>query len=280
MLGLRGAARSRHISEVCTSQLSRRGFTIFVIFVIGMAGSGKSLLVATFSEFLRSSEQNVVTLNLDPGATALPYNPDVDVRLYVDIDELMEKYKLGPNGALIMASDVAADHLEEMRSELEEEAPDFVLADTPGQIELFAFRESGPHFSRAISDEPKAVVYALDAPFCRNPMNFASNLFLAAAVYTRIRQPQVYALTKSDLVSEEDLERMIGWGTEVEQLESALEETSGDTASLIARDLAAAVHATGLICEPIPVSAKSNVGLPEMNAFLTRLLTGGEELRP
>jgi len=245
-----------------------------------MAGSGKSLLVASFSEFVRSSEQNVMTLNLDPGATALPYNPDVDVRKYVDIYDLMEKYKLGPNGALIMASDLAADHLEEIRGELEEEEPDFVLADTPGQIELFAFRESGPYFSKAIVDDSKAVLYALDAPFCRNPMNFVSNLFLAAAVYTRLRQPQVYALTKADLVSEEELERMVDWGSEIEQLEDALEETSGDERSLIARDLAMAVHGTGLIFEPIPVSAKSNVGLLELNASLTRVLTGGEELRP
>lgn len=245
-----------------------------------MAGSGKSLLVSAFSEFLRSSEQNAIILNLDPGATALPYNPDVDVRLYVDIDDLMEKYKLGPNGALIMASDIAADHLEEIRGELEEETPDLVLVDTPGQIELFAFRESGPYFAGTMSDGPKAVVYALDAPFCRNPMNFVSNLFLAAAVYTRLRQPQVYALTKADLVSDEDLERMVGWGTEIEQLEDALGSTSGDTGSLVARDLAVAVHAAGLIYEPMPVSARANVGLVELNASLTRVLTGGEELRP
>lgn len=245
-----------------------------------MAGSGKSLLVSSFAEFLRSSEQNVMTLNLDPGATALPYNPDVDVRGYVDMGDLMEKYKLGPNGALIMACDLAADHLEEIRRELEEETPDFVLADTPGQIELFAFRESGPYFSQAISDESKAVLYALDAPFCRNPMNFVSNLFLAAAVYARLRQPQVYALTKADLVSEEELETMVGWGSEIEQLEDALGASSGDVGSLITRDLAMAVHATGLIYEPIPVSAKSNLGLLELNASLTRVLTGGEELRP
>jgi hypothetical protein len=245
-----------------------------------MAGSGKSLLVASFSEFLRSTEQNIMILNLDPGATALPYNPDVDVRTYVDIDDLMEKYKLGPNGALIMASDIAADHLEEIRGELEAEEPDFVLADTPGQIELFAFRESGPYFSKAISEESKAVLYTLDAPFCRNPVNFVSNLFLATAVYTRLGQPQVYALTKADLVSEEDLNGIVGWGSEIEQLENALEATSGDAGSIIARDLAIAVHSAGLIFETIPVSAKSNAGLLELNASLTRALTGGEELRP
>jgi GTPase SAR1 family protein len=245
-----------------------------------MAGSGKSLLVASFSEFLRSTEQNVMILNLDPGATALPYSPDVDVRTYVDIDDLMEKYKLGPNGALIMASDVAADHLEEIRSELEADDPDFVLADTPGQIELFAFRESGPYFSKAISEESKAVLYTLDAPFCRSPLNFVSNLFLAAAVYARLRQPQVYALTKADLVSDDELDRVVGWAGEIEELENALEATSGDTGSLIARDLAVAVHSTGLIFETVPVSAKSNAGLVELNASLTRALTGGEELRP
>ena len=245
-----------------------------------MAGSGKSLLVASFSEFLRSTEQNVMILNLDPGATALPYNPDVDVRTYVDIDDLMEKYKLGPNGALIMASDVAADHLEEIRGELDTEEPDFVLADTPGQIELFAFRESGPYFSRAISEESKAVLYTLDAPFCRNPMNFVSNMFLATAVYTRLHQPQVYALTKTDLISEEELDGIVEWGSEIEQLENALEATSGDAGSVIARDLAIAIHSAGLIFETIPVSAKSNLGLLELNASLTRALTGGEELRP
>jgi GTPase SAR1 family protein len=245
-----------------------------------MAGSGKSLLVASFSEYLRSTEQNAITLNLDPGATALPYNPDVDVRAYVNIDDLMEKYKLGPNGALIMASDVAADHMDEIRDELEEEAPDFVLADTPGQIELFAFRESGPYFSKAMTEEPKAVLYTLDAPFCRNPMNLVSNMFLAAAVYTRLGQPQIYALTKSDLVTEEELDGIVGWTSEIEQLESALDTTPEKTGALIARDLAIAVHSAGLTFETITVSAKSNIGLLELNASLTRALTSGEELRP
>lgn len=245
-----------------------------------MAGSGKSLLVGSFSEFLRSTEQNVMILNLDPGATSLPYNPDVDVRTYVDIDDLMDKYKLGPNGALVMASDVAADHIEEIRGELDAEGPDFVLADTPGQIELFAFRESGPYFSKAISEESKAVLYTLDAPFCRNPVNYVSNLFLATAVYTRLHQPQVYALTKTDLVSEEEVDEMVGWGSEMEQLENAIDASSGDTGSVIVRDLAIAIHSTGLTFETVPVSAKSCSGLLELNASLTRALTGGEELRP
>lgn len=253
---------------------------MFVVFVVGMAGSGKSLLTSAFSEWLKLTDQNVLTLNLDPGSRALPYNPDVDVRRYVNIDRLMDEYQLGPNGALIMASDLAADHVEEIRGEIEDANPDIVLADTPGQIELFAFREGGPYISKAISEETKAVVYLLDAPFCRNPMNFVSNMFLAAAVYSRLGQPQVYALSKADLISEGELDNIAAWSSEIEALESALQAQTASATSLITRDLANAVFGTGLVYEPVPVSAKLNQGFIELNAALTRIMSGGEEPRP
>ena len=47
--------------------------------------------------------------------------------------------------------------------------------------------------------------------------------------------------------------------------------------TLIMRGLANAVFSSGLISEPIPVSAKDNFGLIELNAAVTRILTGGEE---
>src|SRR3989304_969901 len=114
-----------------------------VVFIVGMAGSGKSTLTAAYLEWLKSGEQDAIVVNMDPGATALPYNPDIDSRSYVDVQKLMIDYQLGPNGALIMASDLIADHLEEIREEIDAANPDVVLVDTPGQIELFAFREGG-----------------------------------------------------------------------------------------------------------------------------------------
>jgi hypothetical protein len=44
------------------------------------------------------NEISVITVNLDPGVQKLPYNPHVDVRDYVTLEEVMEKHKLGPNG--------------------------------------------------------------------------------------------------------------------------------------------------------------------------------------
>jgi len=246
------------------------------MFVVGMAGSGKSLLTAAYSEWLKNNDQDVLVANFDPGAVALPYNPDIDARQYVDVEKLMLDYKLGPNGALLMASDLLADHLEEIQSEIESANPDILLVDTPGQIELFAFREGGRFIATQLGEEESAVIYLMDAPFTRSPLNFTSNLFLAAALYSRIQHPQIYALSKADLVEDSEVDMIVSWTTERDAFEESIQAIAGNL-SLISRNLATSIFDTGLFSEPIPVSAKTNSGFVELNAAATRIFTGGEE---
>jgi polynucleotide 5'-kinase involved in rRNA processing len=40
---------------------------VVVVFVIGTAGSGKSLLTASLTEWLKVGKQKAATVNLDPG---------------------------------------------------------------------------------------------------------------------------------------------------------------------------------------------------------------------
>jgi len=247
------------------------------VFIVGMAGSGKSALTAAYLKWLKQGDQDVIVANLDPGAISIPYNPDIDARSYVDVEKLMLDYQLGPNGALIMASDLLADHVEEIRDEIKDANPDIVLVDTPGQIELFAFREGGRFIAGQLTDDDRAVIYLMDAPFTRSPMNFVTNLYLAAAIHSRIIQPQVYVLSKADLVTEQEIDEIVTWATEPEAFDLALRNLEEQNLSLITRDLANAVFATGLLSEPIPVSAKDNSGLVELNAAVTRILTRGEE---
>ena len=247
------------------------------VFIVGMAGSGKSALTAAYLKWLKQGDQDVIVANLDPGAISIPYNPDIDARSYVDVEKLMLDYQLGPNGALIMASDLLADHVEEIRDEIKDANPDIVLVDTPGQIELFAFREGGRFIAEQLTDDDQAMVYLMDAPFTRSPMNFVTNLYLAAAIHSRIIQPQVYALSKADLVTEQEIDEIVSWTTEPEAFDLALRNLKEQNLSLITRDLANAVFATGMLSEPIPVLAKDNSGLVELNAAVTRILTRGEE---
>ena len=245
--------------------------------MVGMAGTGKSTLTGAYIDWLRAQDQDVLSLNLDPGVTSLPYNPDIDARNYVDIQQLMKDYDLGPNGALIMASDLLADHLEEMRKEIDDANPDMIIADTPGQIELFAFREGGRFIANGLPDDNCALIYLMDSPFTRSPLNFISSLYLAVAIYSRVMKPQVYALSKSDLVSDEEIESIVTWATEPETFDQALLSVEEQNMSLITRSLADAVFSTGLVTEPIPVSAKTNLGLLELHAAVTRMVSAGQE---
>jgi GTPase SAR1 family protein len=247
------------------------------VFVVGMAGSGKSSLTAAYSEWLKETDQDVLVANFDPGATALPYNPDIDARQYVDIEKLMLDYKLGPNGALIMASDLLADNLEDIRGEINDANPEMLIVDTPGQIELFAFREGGRFIANQLTEEGHAILYLMDAPFAQSPLNFISNIYLAAAIYSRIAQPQVYALSKADLLSDSEVDDIVAWATEREAFEESLRKVREQDLSMISRNLANAVFDAGLLTEPIPVSSKDNSGMVELNAAITRVLTAGEE---
>jgi len=250
---------------------------MFIVFIIGTAGSGKSLLTASFSEWLKMSKQNVTVVNLDPGALKLPYSPDVDVRNYVNVGDLMEKYGLGPNGALIMAADLIADEIDEISKEIEDLTSDIVLVDTCGQMELFAFRASGPYIATELTKEPKAIVYLFDTAFSLNPLNYVSNLFLSAAVYNRFLVPQVYLLSKSDLLSEEDVNKVVDWSASPQALENAIEQKLTGTKRLLSRNMMRAIYQLGLRFLLIPVSAKTNDGMINFNTALERILAGGEK---
>jgi GTPase SAR1 family protein len=250
---------------------------MFIVFIIGTAGSGKSLLTASFSEWLKMSKQNVTVVNLDPGALKLPYSPDVDVRNYVNVGDLMEKYGLGPNGALIMAADLIADEIDEISKEIEELTSDIVLVDTSGQMELFAFRASGPYIASELTKEPKTIVYLFDTAFSVNPLNYVSNLFLSAAVYNRFLVPQVHLLSKSDLLSKEDVNKVVDWSASPQALENAIEQKLEGMRRLLSRNMMKAIYQLGLRFLLIPVSAKTNEGMINFNTALERVLAGGEK---
>jgi len=250
---------------------------MFIVFIIGTAGSGKSLLTASFSEWLKMSKQNVTVVNLDPGALKLPYSPDVDVRNYVNVGDLMEKYGLGPNGALIMAADLIADEIDEVSKEIEDLKSDIVLVDTSGQMELFAFRSSGPYIASELTKEPKAIVYLFDAAFSYNPLNYVSNLFLSAAVYNRFLVPQVHLLSKSDLLPKGDVNKVVDWSASPKALENAIDQKLTGTRRLLSRNMMRAIYQLGLRFLLIPVSAKTNDGIINFNTALERILAGGEK---
>ena len=251
---------------------------MYAIFIVGTAGSGKSMLTAALLEWFSRKGENVATLNLDPGVLNLPYEPDIDIRNYVSVDELMEKYRLGPNGALLLASDIIVDQIEQVNREIEEVNPAYLIIDTPGQMELFAFRVSGPLIAKEIKADGKIVLYLFDAPFCLNPFNYASNIFLSAAVFLRFTLPQLNVLSKADLLPIEKVKEILEWASSPGSLKSALEKYVVESnVYLLSKDIFDAVARLRLDFSLIACSAKTYSNFTGLHASILRVLTRGEE---
>lgn len=248
-----------------------------IIFVIGTAGAGKSLFTASFTEWLKVGKQKTVTVNLDPGVMNLPYSPDIDIRNRININQIMEEYNLGPNGALVLAADLIAEETQRIGGEIEDLQSDVVVVDTPGQMELFAFRASGPYIANELTQDQKTIIYLFDAVFSYNPLNYVSNMFLSAAVYNRFFFPQLHVLSKCDLLPPEKTEQIVEWSTDPQLLENVIDEKLSGTRRLLSRDMIQAIYRLELDFQLIPVSGKTNQGIINLSSALERILTGGEK---
>ena len=179
-----------------------------------------------------------------------------------------------------MAADLIADEVERLSDEIASFKTDVVLIDTPGQMELFAFRQSGPYLANELATESKALIYLFDSVFSSHPQNYVSNIFLAAAVYNRFLIPQVHVLSKSDLLPEEEMRSIVDWSADPYKLEAAIDEKLDGTKRLLARETVRTVYRLGLKFLLIPVAAKTNEGFTNLNAALERILSGGEKYTP
>ena len=248
------------------------------IFITGTAGSGKSLLTSRLLQWYKDSQSYPISLNLDPGAVNLPYEPDVDVRNYIDINTLMETYDLGPNGSLVMASDMIATKLEDIQNEVYDLNPDYVLIDTPGQIELFAFRASGPYFVSNFQSDNKVTLFLFDGMLVSCPINYISIALLASSIKLRLKTAQVNVLTKRDLIIEK-IQGILEWSSSSTSLESALNNEKDTEYSLLSKDLVRSMAKGGFMRSIIAVSSVTMSGMVNLSATLSRILSQGEEIR-
>jgi len=247
------------------------------IFVSGTAGSGKSLLTSKLLEHYTNSGVFAAVLNLDPGVENMPYTCDVDVRDYIDYVSIMQQYDLGPNGALVMANDLIASKIDEIQNEVHNVNPDYLIVDTPGQIELFAYRSSGPFIVENLTSEEKTSIFLFDGALITSPVNFVSIALLATSIRLRLNLPAINVLTKTDIIGTK-LKEILHWTTSLSTLENAIaKEVDGDTYSLtsnILRGLNLGGFAQGLI----PISNTTGDGFINLEGALSRILNLGEEV--
>jgi len=221
-----------------------------------------------------------IAVNLDPGAEMVPYQPEVDIRDWVSLREIMSEYELGPNGAQIVCSDLMALNVKEWVPVVKDFETNYVLIDTPGQMELFAFRQSSSVIMEAMGEEESFLVFLSDPQLSRTPNGFVSSLMLCALTHFRFAEPIMNVLSKSDLLSDAELERIVGWSRDPYALHAALTQSGIASRTLMSIELFRAMENIGMYMEVVPVSSDIPYGMEDIYDHIQEVFMGGEDLSP
>jgi len=197
-----------------------------------MAGSGKTTLVQRVTSYLYEKQSAPYVINLDPACTEVPYPANVDIRDTVKYKEVMKQYGLGPNGGIVTSLNLFATQFDQLLKLLEKrhQEHEYVIIDTPGQIEVFTWSASGSIITEALAAGfPTVIVYVMDTVRSVNPVTFMSNMLYACSILYKTRLPFVIAMNKIDVVDNAYAEE---WMRDFEAFDEALRSESSYATNL------------------------------------------------
>lgn len=244
-----------------------------IIIVVGMAGSGKTTFLHRLVCHTMASNLRGYVLNLDPAVLTLPFGANIDIRDTVRYKEVMKQFNLGPNGGILTSLNLFATKFDEVISVIEKRADqlDYVLVDTPGQIEIFTWSASGAIITEAFASTfPTVVTYVVDTPRSESPATFMSNMLYACSILYKTRLPLVLAFNKTDVANHEFA---LEWMKDFEVFHAALDADNSYTSTLT-RSLSLALEEFYKNLKSVGVSAVSGAG---MDAFFKAIEASAEE---
>jgi GTPase SAR1 family protein len=196
---------------------------------IGMAGTGKTSLYMRLNSFLSQNKKSKYLVNLDPACTVTKAN--VDIRTTVDYHKILKEYHMGPNGGILTCLNLFTTKFDQVVDLIESKDVEYVLLDTPGQIELFTWSASGDIITQSLASQfPTTVLYIIDTPRCTNPVTFMSNMLYAVSILYKTKLPFVLVYNKTDVV---DMQFCIDWMNDFEQFQSALQDNDNYISTLM-----------------------------------------------
>ncbi|KAF7317777.1 GPN-loop GTPase [Mycena kentingensis (nom. inval.)] len=197
------------------------------IITIGMAGAGKSTFVQRINSYLHTQNRPPYILNLDPAVTRVPFEANIDIRDTVNYQEVMKQYNLGPNGGILTALNLFTTKFDQVLGLVEKraESVDYVILDTPGQIEIFTWSASGAIITDAVASSlPTVVAYIIDTPRTTAPATFMSNMLYACSIMYKTKLPFILVFNKTDV---QPHEFALDWMQDFELFQAALASHDG-----------------------------------------------------
>lgn len=177
----------------------------FGVLVMGPAGAGKTTFCSALISHLRANRRSAIYINLDPAATSFVYEPDIDIKELISLDDVMEEMGLGPNGGLIYCFEFLLENLDFLTDPLETVSEEYlIIIDMPGQIELYTHVPIVPalvkHLSRGSLNVQMCAAYLLEATFVVDRAKFFAGTLSAMSAMLMMELPHVNVLSKMDLI--------------------------------------------------------------------------------
>ncbi|KAK8153066.1 GPN-loop GTPase [Phyllosticta citrichinensis] len=177
----------------------------FGTLIMGPAGAGKSTFCSALIQHLRTLKRSCFYVNLDPAAEEFAFEPDVDIRDLITLEDVMEEMGLGPNGGLIYCFEFLLENLDFLTNPLDDVTEEYlIIIDMPGQIELYTHVPILPtlvkHLTRGSLNISLCAAYLLEATFVVDHAKFFAGTLSAMSAMFMLEVPHINVLSKMDLV--------------------------------------------------------------------------------
>ncbi|KAF9498427.1 ATP-binding protein Fet5 [Pleurotus eryngii] len=177
----------------------------YAVLVTGPAGAGKSTFSSSFLTHLRLSKRSANLVNFDPAAspTSFEYEPVIDIKDLISLDDAMGELGYGPNGGLVYCFEYLMQNMDWLEEELGGFEDDYLIIDCPGQIELYTHHPFLPDLVRNLQRLGFRVsaTYLIESQFMEDRYKFFSGVLSAMSAMVNLEIPWINIMSKMDLVT-------------------------------------------------------------------------------
>lgn len=177
---------------------------VFGQIVIGSPGAGKTTYCKAMSQFLKAIGREVIIVNIDPANEQIPYKADIDISELIQLEEVMEHFKLGPNGALVYCMEFLEKNIDWLMNKIKkiDAGKKYILIDCPGQVELYTHNNAIHSIVQKLEKNLTRLcaVNLIDAHYCSDPSKFVAVCLTSLNSMMRIELPHINILSKADLI--------------------------------------------------------------------------------
>lgn len=205
---------------------------IFGQLVVGPPGSGKTTYCNGMSKFLDKLGRKIAIINIDPANENMEYDASIDISELIKHNEVMEKYKLGPNGALVYCMEFLEANVDWLIKKILVLKDYYIIFDCPGQIELYTHHKSIANIIKKLEENLMRLccVNLVDSHQCSDPGKYLSSLVICTTTMLQLSLPHINIMTKIDQMKKysHKLDFNIDFYTEVLDLNYLLDKLDED----------------------------------------------------